>query len=113
MSVQTIRVELTKNPKEKPNTKQLQFGEIFTDHMFVMDYEESKGWYDPQIIPYQPVSLEPSAFIFHYGQSVFEGLKAYVTSKGEVQLFRPDKNFARMNHSNERLCIPPIDESFV
>src|SRR5690625_1031832 len=112
MSVQTIRVELTKNPKVKPNTKQLQFGKVFTDHMFTMDYNDDKGWSDPRITPYDPITLEPSAFIFHYGQSVFEGLKAYVTPKGEVQLFRPDRNFARMNHSNDRLCIPHIDENF-
>ena len=112
MSVQTIRVELTKNPKVKPNTKQLQFGKVFTDHMFTMDYNDEKGWYDPRITPYESIKLEPSAFIFHYGQSVFEGLKAYVTQEGNVQLFRPDRNFARMNHSNDRLCIPHIDESF-
>src|SRR5690625_508047 len=112
MSVQTIRVELTKNPKVKPNTKQLQFGKVFTDHMFTMDYNDEKGWYDPRITPYESIKLEPSAFISHYGQSVFEGLKAYVTQEGNVQLFRPERNFARMNHSNDRMCIPHIDEKF-
>src|SRR5690625_5007797 len=110
MTVQTIKVEHATTLKPKPNGEQLEFGTIFTDHMFVMDYIEGKGWHDPKIIPYQHLELNPAAIIFHYGQSVFEGLKAYVTPKGEVQLFRPEKNFARLNDSNNRLCIPPVDE---
>jgi len=110
MTVQTIKVEHATTLKPKPNGEQLEFGTIFTDHMFVMDYIEGKGWHDPKIIPYQNLSLDPAAIIFHYGQSVFEGLKAYVTPNGEVQLFRPEKNFQRLNHSNDRLCIPHIDE---
>src|SRR5690625_4227237 len=109
MKVQTIKVEQAKMRKPKPDG-QLEFGTVFTDHMFMMDYTEGKGWHDPQIIPYQDLVLNPAAIIFHYGQSVFEGLKAYVTPSGEVQLFRPEKNFERMNHSNDRLCIPPIDK---
>lgn len=111
MKVDSIKVELTSNKKEKP-TEELEFGTIFTDHMFVMDYKDGKGWHDPRIVPYQPITLDPSAIVFHYGQTVFEGLKAYVTPDGEVQLFRPEKNFERMNKSNERLCIPHIDIDF-
>jgi len=111
MKVDSIKVELTSNKKEKPSGE-LAFGTIFTDHMFVMDYKKEKGWHDPRIVPYQPLSLDPSAIVFHYGQTVFEGLKAYVTPDGDVQLFRPEKNFERMNKSNERLCIPEIDEDF-
>lgn len=109
---QTIKVELSSNKKTKPNSDQLQFGKNFTDHMFIMDYKEGKGWYDPRIIPYQPLVLEPSSVVFHYGQTVFEGLKAYITKDDEVLLFRPEKNMQRLNHSNERLVIPQIDEEF-
>lgn len=112
MKVQTIKVELAETLKAKPNGAHLDFGTIFTDHMFLMDYKEGEGWYDPRIVPYQSLTLDPAAIIFHYGQTVFEGLKAYITEGGEVQLFRPEKNFERLNHSNDRLCIPHIDEQF-
>ena len=111
MKVDSIKVELTSNKKEKPSGE-LTFGTVFTDHMFILDYTEGKGWHDPRIVPYQPITLEPSAMIFHYGQSVFEGLKAYINTDGEVQLFRPRKNFERLNKSNDRLCIPHLDEDF-
>ncbi|NGY86501.1 branched-chain amino acid aminotransferase [Bacillus megaterium] len=88
----------------------MQFGKIFTDHMFIMDYTEGQGWHDARIVPYQPITLDPASMIFHYGQSVFEGLKAYVTKKEQVLLFRPDENFKRLNKSNDRLCIPHVDE---
>lgn len=78
--------------------------------MFILDYTDGVGWHDPRIVPYQPISLDPSAMIFHYGQSVFEGLKAYVTVDNDALLFRADQNFKRLNRSNERLCIPAIDE---
>src|SRR5690625_4478303 len=113
MSDKMIKVELTKSPKEKPNTADLQFGKQFTDHMFITDYDEQHEWHDARIVPYGKIEMEPSAFIFHYGQSVFEGLKAYIAENGNVQLFRPESNFSRMNHSNKRMCIPKIDEGFV
>ncbi|MEH6985891.1 branched-chain amino acid aminotransferase, partial [Priestia megaterium] len=97
--------------KEKPQSDQLQFGKVFTDHMFIMDYTEGQGWHDARIVPYQPITLDPASMIFHYGQSVFEGLKAYVTKKEQVLLFRPDENFKRLNKSNDRLCIPHVDEN--
>ncbi|NSL50849.1 branched-chain amino acid aminotransferase [Calidifontibacillus erzurumensis] len=109
---QTIKVELSTTKKQKPNADQLQFGKIFTDHMFIMDYTEGKGWHDPRIVPYQPITLDPSSVVFHYGQTVFEGLKAYVTKEGKVQLFRPEKNMERLNQSNDRMVIPKIDEQF-
>ncbi|WP_409288238.1 branched-chain amino acid aminotransferase [Peribacillus sp. SCS-37] len=112
MAKQTISIQLSSSRKEKPEADQLQFGRVFTDHMFTMDYSDDKGWHDPKIIPYQPLVLEPASMVFHYGQSVFEGLKAY-SSQGKVLLFRPEKNFQRFNVSNERLCIPDIDEEFV
>jgi len=108
-----IKYELTKTPKEKP-TGALGFGHIFTDHMFVMDYDEGKGWHDARIVPYQPLVLDPSALVFHYAQECFEGLKAYRTPEGKVQLFRPDKNGARLASTHDRLCIPEIPvEDFV
>src|SRR5699024_8374639 len=112
MQPENIKVELSDNLKQKPNGEQLEFGTIFTDHMFMMDYTEGTGWHDPRIVPYQPLSLDPAAIIFHYGQTVFEGLKAYRTAEDDVQLFRPEKNFKRLNHSNDRLCIPHVDEEF-
>jgi branched-chain amino acid aminotransferase len=105
-----ITKEITTNPKEKPAVDQLGFGQFFTDHMFIVDYTEGMGWHDPRIIPYQPLSIDPSAAVFHYGQAVFEGLKAYATVDNRVLLFRPDRNFNRLNHSNERIVIPAIDE---
>jgi len=111
--MQEIRVELTKSPKAKPvKGEALGFGRIFTDHMFIMNYDEGEGWHDARIVPYGPISLDPAAMCLHYGQEVFEGLKAYRTPDGKISLFRPDKNMARLNMSNERLCIPKIDEEF-
>lgn len=99
--------------KEKPAADAaLGFGKIFTDHMFVMNYDEGQGWHDARIVPYAPISLEPSAMVFHYGQAIFEGLKAYKSSTGEVLLFRPRLNFERVNSSNERMVIPLIDPDF-
>lgn len=110
-----IRVEKTKNPKEIPGEDNpLTFGTIFTDHMFMMNYETGKGWFDPRIVPYQKLELEPSAMVFHYAQEMFEGLKAYRADDGRALLFRPDMNAKRANATNERLCIPQIpEEDFV
>ena len=108
-----IRVEITKSPKAKPaDESKLGFGRIFTDHMFIMNYDCGEGWHDGRIVPYAPLSLDPSAMILHYAQGVFEGLKAYRTADDRILLFRPEENFKRMNLSNERLCIPEIDEKF-
>ena len=106
-----IKFEKTTSPKEIPGEDNpLQFGTIFTDHMFIMNYETGKGWFDPRIIPYQPLSLDPSCMVFHYGQEMFEGLKAYKTDDGRTLLFRPDKNIERANNTNRRICIPEIPE---
>ena len=110
-----IRYELTDSPKEKPAKGQkLGFGKIFTDHMFVMNYTEGKGWHDARIVPFQNISLSPAAMVYHYGQEMFEGLKAYKGDNGEVFLFRPDMNAKRTNATNERLVIPQLpEEDFV
>ncbi|MBE6852209.1 MAG: branched-chain amino acid aminotransferase [Ruminococcus sp.] len=108
-----IRVELTKNPKAKPTDESnLGFGHIFTDHMFIMNYDKGQGWHDARIVPYAPLELSPAAMCLHYAQEVFEGLKAYRTADGSVQLFRPEENFKRLNVSNERLVIPQVDVDF-
>ena len=103
----------TSTPKQRPDNDSLQFGSIFTDHMFVMDYSTDKGWYDPRIVPYGPFEVEPSLMTFHYGQAIFEGLKAYRNIHGDIVTFRPLDNIARLNRSAERLCIPQVDEKLV
>lgn len=105
-----IKIEKTQNPKPIPGEDDpLVFATIFTDHMYVMEYNTEKGWHDPKIVPYQPITLDPSAMVFHYGQEMFEGLKAYKAADGKTLLFRPDKNIERANHTNRRICIPEID----
>lgn len=112
MAEYTITYIRNEQPKEKPNPEELSFGKYLTDHMFIQDYNKEKGWHNPRIVPYQPLILDPASIIFHYGQTVFEGLKAYRTERNQIQLFRPDKNMERLNRSNDRLCIPPVDEEF-
>ena len=106
-----ISVEKTKNPKQKPASDHLVFGSTFSDHMFICDYSTEKGWHDPRIVPYQNISLSPSIMTIHYGQSIFEGLKAYKKADGKVNLFRPIENIRRLNASCRRMCIPEIDEA--
>lgn len=111
--MENLRIELSKNLKPKPQDEtKLGFGNIFTDHMFLMDYDEGQGWHDARIVPYGPLPLDPAAMALHYSQEVFEGMKAYRAEDGRILLFRPQENFARLNRSNERLCIPQIDEEF-
>lgn len=89
----------------------LTFGRVFTDHMFVCDFEDGK-WQTPKIMPYQPMTIEPSARVFHYGQAVFEGMKAYKDEDGKIFLFRPEQNFHRINKSASRLAIPEFPENY-
>lgn len=103
-------VVYAKTLKAKPDQKTLGFGKIFTDHMFVMNYQTGKGWFDGRIVPYAPFKLDPSSMVFHYAQEVFEGLKAYRAPDGAIRLFRPYENAKRFRSSCERMCIPPVDE---
>ncbi len=80
--------------------------------MFIMDYDEGQGWHDARIVPYAPLVLDPACMMLHYGQGIFEGMKAYKGPNGETLLFRPKKNMERVNISNDRLCIPQIDTDF-
>ncbi len=98
--------------KAKPDETKLGFGTIFTDYMFNMDYIPEKGWHSPRIEPYAPIVMDPATMVLHYGQGVFEGLKAYRTASGNIQLFRPQDNFKRLNRSCRLVCIPELDEAF-
>ena len=110
----TFEIQKTANPKAKPDPDTLKFGKEFTDHMFVMEYQTGKGWFNGRIVPYGPLSLDPAAAVFHYGQEMFEGMKAYRTQDRRVQLFRPYMNAERARASNERMCMPDFEpEMFV
>ncbi|MEQ8625675.1 MAG: branched-chain amino acid aminotransferase [Vicingaceae bacterium] len=89
----------------------LRFGKEFSDHMFIAEYDHGQ-WGDAKIIPFQHLSFSPAACVFHYGQAIFEGLKANKTKDGRILLFRPEQNFARLNHSAERMCMPKVPDSF-
>ena len=109
-----FKIERTTAPKAKPaDESKLGFGKIFTDHMFLMNYDDGQGWHDGRVVPYGPISLDPSAMVFHYAQELFEGLKAYRTADGSIQLFRPQKNIERMNNTCDRLCVPRLDPDMV
>ena len=105
-----IRIVENESKNFIPKESELGFGQYFTNHMFVMDYEEGRGWYDARIVPFENISLHPASTVLHYGAEIFEGLKAYRTADGSVQLFRPLENIKRMNNSAERMCLPLIDE---
>lgn len=109
---QRIKIEKSAVLKQKPDQNNLGFGTYFSDHMFIMDYTKGKGWHDARIVPYAPLQMDPATMVFHYGQAIFEGLKAYKTKDGRVLLFRPGRNMARINCSNDRLSIPRIDVDF-
>ena len=98
--------------KEHPNDDSLAFGTVFTDHMFNMDYNPEQGWYNPRIEPYSSINFDPSTMVLHYGQAIFEGLKAFNTESGGIQMFRPKENISRFNRSAHLLCIPELDEAF-
>lgn len=103
----------SKNLKTKPSEEALGFGRNTTDYMFIMDYNDEQGWYDPKIVPYSPIPLDPSTCVLHYGQGVFEGMKAYNAPDGRTLLFRPDENVKRLNRSCDRTCIPMLNEDDV
>lgn len=104
-----IRVENTQHPSSMPGSE-FGFGRIFSDHMFMMDYNTNEGWHDARIVPFGRLSIHPASTVLHYGAEIFEGLKAYRRPDGGVQLFRPIENIRRMNDSAERLCLPQIPE---
>ncbi|MBS4034481.1 MAG: branched-chain amino acid aminotransferase [Ignavibacterium sp.] len=93
--------------------EKLGFGQIFSDHMFQMDYSPSKGWYSPQILPVDNLMTHPASSFIHYGQTIFEGLKAFKTVKNEIIIFRPETHIERLNNSAKRICMPQVDVKFV
>lgn len=93
------------------NFDQLEFGKTYSDHMMFCDFKDGE-WQTPQIVPYGPMEFAPSTKVFHYGQAVFEGMKAFKDEKGEINLFRPDQNFARINRSSKRMAIPEFPEEY-
>ncbi len=107
-----MEIRITKNtvPGTLPPSDRLGFGTVFTDHMFLMDYDPEKGWHDARIVPFGPISLSPAANVFHYAAEVFEGLKAYRRADGTVQLFRPWENMKRLNRSAERIGLSQVPE---
>ena len=105
-----IKVTRAAQLKEKPDSSKLVFGKCMTDHMFIIDYDAGQGWHDARIIPYGPLMIDPAAKVLHYAEEIFEGLKAYRTADGSIQLFRVMDNIKRMNDSADRLCMPQIPE---
>ncbi|MEA4894826.1 MAG: branched-chain amino acid aminotransferase [Oscillospiraceae bacterium] len=108
--MEKITIEKATVLKKKPSIDGIPFGKYFSDHMFIMDYDEGKGWHDPCVVPFADFSLSPAAVVFHYAQEIFEGMKAYRSPKGEILLFRPLENARRMNSSADRMCIPQVPE---
>ena len=106
--MEEIKVTRAATLKEKPESSTLVFGKNMTDHMFLVDYDEGRGWHDPRIVPYGPLQIDPAAKVLHYAEKIFEGLKAYRTADGSIQLFRVMDNIQRMNDSADRLCLPQI-----
>ena len=104
----------TENPKPLPTDESsLGFGHVFSDHMFVMDWDKGQGWHDARIVPYGNLSISPASTVLHYGAEIFEGMKAYRNVNGQIVLFRPDENFARMNRSAVRMGMPEVPADFV
>ena len=106
-----LQIKTADRLKPKPDSASLGFGALFTDHMFNMDYSPDNGWHNPRIEPYQPIVMDPASMVLHYGQGVFEGLKAYRKKTGEIQLFRPRDNMKRLNRSSRIMCMPSFDEA--
>ncbi len=104
-----LTIQKSDHPKPKPDESKLGFGTHFTDHMFIMDYTPDLKWHNPRIEPYGPFVIDPATMVLHYGQGIFEGMKAYRTEDDNIQLFRPRNNFERINYSARKLCIPEID----
>ena len=105
-----ITITKTATPKQMPAEESLGFGKVFTDHMFIMDYDDKIGWHNARILPFGYIPLHPASTVLHYGAEIFEGLKAYRRADGGVQLFRPMENIKRMNNSAERMSLPLLDE---
>jgi branched-chain amino acid aminotransferase len=102
-------VQRTRNPQPHPPDGELKFGRVFTDHMFLLEYEEGAGWKNPRFAPFSDLSVSPAAAGVHYGQALFDGLKAFRGDDGKIRIFRLDRHVARMATGCKRLCMPPVD----
>lgn len=109
MEMRIQRADASNLHAKPADESKLVFGKTFSDHMFMMDYQAGEGWRDPRIVPYQNLQMDPAAMVLHYGQGIFEGLKAYRSNDGRILLFRPEKNCERFNRSAHRMCMPSID----
>ena len=108
-----ISTHLSPNRKPRPKDAELVFGRTFTDHMALVDYEVTRGWYEPRIVPYEALSLDPASAVLHYGQAMFEGLKAFRGADHKVRLFRIERHCRRMSEGAGRLCMPAVDTALM
>jgi branched-chain amino acid aminotransferase len=113
MSSLQFAVNLASARKPRPNDAELVFGRTFTDHMAIVDYEADRGWFDPRVVPYGPLTFDPAGAVLHYGQELFDGLKAFRGADGQVRVFRLDRHAKRMHDGGARLCMPAIDEALM
>jgi branched-chain amino acid aminotransferase len=109
MEIKVMQADKSQLRSKPTDESKLGFGDIFTDHMFAMDYQGGKGWFNARIQPYGNISIDPAAMVLHYGQEIFEGLKAYRGRDGSIYLFRARDNFERLNRSAQRLCMPEVN----
>jgi branched-chain amino acid aminotransferase len=111
--MQKINYQIEERTEDIFFPKTLGFGLIFTDHVFEMDYDPDNGWHNAAIKPLRNLEIHPSTMFIHYGQAIFEGLKAFKTVSGETVIFRPENHFQRLNNSARRMCMPELDVQFV
>jgi branched-chain amino acid aminotransferase len=111
--VNQIAITRTAHPRQPPADETLAFGKVFTDHMFLMNYEAGKGWHNPRIEPYGPFTMDPATCVLHYGQAIFDGMKAFRGNDGQIRLFRLADHASRLNKSAHYLCIPELDPAMV
>jgi branched-chain amino acid aminotransferase len=110
----SFAVRLAAERKARPKDSELSFGRVFTDHMALVDYDADRGgWYDPRVVPYAPLSFDPAAAVLHYGQAMFDGLKAFRGADGLIRFFRIDRHCRRMHDGAGRLCMPAIDQALM
>jgi branched-chain amino acid aminotransferase len=107
MNINTVKITESRYNVEEANN--IQFGKVYSDHMLIADYEDGK-WGTPQIVPYDNISMSPATTFIHYGQAIFEGIKAYKNTHGNVCIFRPEENWKRFNISAERMAMPAVPE---
>jgi len=111
MEIKIQSVDPAKRRPKPADESKLVFGKTFSDHMFIMNYQSGRGWHNARVVPYQSLEMDPAAMVLHYGQGIFEGMKAYRSREGRILLFRPEKNWERFNRSARRMCMPEIDPS--